>query len=165
MSNNVKLSNESNDAKSSEDPMLNLMKSIIRSSNIKNSKNNMDYEFKINRSFEERVKNSSKLKKRHPGYVPIVIEKYGDRKMLRNESDEIKLMISLKDNLSNVITHLRNMLLKNGILSGDPKKAITLFINGTTLVPVNLCLLEIHDKYKDDDGFIYMNYCEEATFG
>jgi GABA(A) receptor-associated protein len=45
-----------------------------------------------------------------------------------------------------------------------PEEAIYLFVN-ERILPVSKILGEIYEKYKDEDGFLYIKYDSEATFG
>jgi len=46
-----------------------------------------------------------------------------------------------------------------------PEQAIFLFVNKGTLPPTVAALQEVYDQCKDDDGFLYMTYSGENTFG
>ena len=45
-----------------------------------------------------------------------------------------------------------------------PEKALFVFINNS-LIPSNLLIKEIYDKNKNEDGFLYVQYTGENTFG
>ncbi|KAH7545737.1 hypothetical protein FEM48_Zijuj01G0125400 [Ziziphus jujuba var. spinosa] len=54
-------------------------------------------------------------------------------------------------------------IIRNGINVG-PEKAIFIFVNNT--LPSNASLMKIvHEENKDEDGFLYMTYSGENTFG
>ena len=44
------------------------------------------------------------------------------------------------------------------------EKGIFLFVAGT-IQSVNAILSNLYDRYKDDDGFLYINYSDENVFG
>ena len=46
-----------------------------------------------------------------------------------------------------------------------PEQAIFLFVSSGTLPPSVAALQTVYDKYKDEDGFLYMTYSGENTFG
>ena len=46
----------------------------------------------------------------------------------------------------------------------EPEKAIYLFIN-EKLCPTSALLSQIYDENKDEDGFLYIKYDGESTFG
>jgi GABA(A) receptor-associated protein len=45
-----------------------------------------------------------------------------------------------------------------------PEKAIFIFINGM-IPPSSFLIFNIYDCYKDSDGYLYVNYTFENTFG
>ena len=45
-----------------------------------------------------------------------------------------------------------------------PEKALILFINNT-VPPTNAVLGAMYEQYKDQDGFLYITYTGEETFG
>ena len=47
----------------------------------------------------------------------------------------------------------------------SPEKSIFLFVNDTNLVPTAALLSQVYDEHKDDDGFLYITYNGESTFG
>ena len=44
-------------------------------------------------------------------------------------------------------------------------KSIYLFINEKIIPTTSALLGEIYEKYKDEDGFLYISYGGESTFG
>lgn len=46
-----------------------------------------------------------------------------------------------------------------------PEQAIFLFVASGTLPPSVAALQAVYDKYKDEDGFLYMTYRREGHFG
>ena len=46
----------------------------------------------------------------------------------------------------------------------QPEKALFLFMNGIIL-PASSMLGNLYEYYKENDGFIYINYTLENTFG
>ena len=45
-----------------------------------------------------------------------------------------------------------------------PEKALFLFINNK-MYPVTAIIGSLYDSNKDKDGFLYVTYCQESTFG
>ena len=46
-----------------------------------------------------------------------------------------------------------------------PEQAVFLFVGGGTLPPTVAPLQTVYDNHKDEDGFLYMTFTGEATFG
>ena len=47
----------------------------------------------------------------------------------------------------------------------EPEKAIYLFVNGRNVSRTSALLSQIYDENKDEDGFLYIKYDGESTFG
>jgi GABA(A) receptor-associated protein len=47
----------------------------------------------------------------------------------------------------------------------SPDKSIFLFLGGNNLAPCGALLGILYDQYKDKDGFLYVTYNGESTFG
>lgn len=47
----------------------------------------------------------------------------------------------------------------------SPEQAIFLFVDTGTLPPTASLMQTVYDAHKDEDGFIYMTYSGENTFG
>ena len=45
-----------------------------------------------------------------------------------------------------------------------PEKALFIFVNGT-MPATHASVDEIYEKHQDEDGFLYLTYCTENTFG
>jgi GABA(A) receptor-associated protein len=61
--------------------------------------------------------------------------------------------------MSEVIYIIRNRI------KLDSKEAIFIFVGNGTLVPSNYSINEVYDTYKNEDGFLYIIYTAENTFG
>ena len=46
----------------------------------------------------------------------------------------------------------------------EPSETLFLMVNNQ-LCPSNIVLSEVYEKYKDEDGFLYIVYSAENTFG
>ena len=114
------------------------------------------FEYKIKNSIEERLYTSNRLLSKYSSCIPVIIEKSKDNDTPNISSN--KYIIPKTLNISEIIILIRK---KTKI---DSKKAIFVFINNT-LVPMNTTIGEIYDYHKDQDGFLYINYKTENTFG
>jgi GABA(A) receptor-associated protein len=47
----------------------------------------------------------------------------------------------------------------------DANRAMFLFLEGNTLAPTAELVSSLYETHKDDDGFLYMEYSGENTFG
>lgn len=46
-----------------------------------------------------------------------------------------------------------------------PEQALFVFVEGSVLPPTAAVMSNIYEEYKDEDGFLYMTYSGENTFG
>ena len=61
------------------------------------------------------------------------------------------------------IYHL-TLLIRNRIKL-DKHQALYIFINGKDLMKSDTSIRELYDRHKDQDGFVYINYYEQSSFG
>jgi hypothetical protein len=107
---------------------------------------------------ETRIEFSGILLQKYPDRVPVIIKRNPADKILR-DIDREKYLIP--KNLR--VSEIHNIIRKKITL--DSKQALFIFVNGGVLVPMNTSILEIYNSYKNDDGFLYIVYAAENTFG
>ena len=115
------------------------------------SKNNME-------DFETRIKYSVALLKKYPDRVPVIIRRNPNDKILR-DIDKEKYLIPKNLQVSEIYVIIRKKI------TLEPKQAFFIFVGDGTLVPMNKIIEEIYNEYKNDDGFLYIVYTAENTFG
>ena len=111
--------------------------------------------FKDNKTFEERVKESKRIEKKYPTKVPIICENNG--KTLPN-IDRNKFLVP-KD-----LTMAQFMYIIRKRINLDSDKSIFLLINNN-LVPTSQLISKVYEDHSDKDGFLYVFYDGESTFG
>jgi len=115
----------------------------------------MDYK-KIN-SFETRCAEAKKVFEKYPGRVPIIVERSAQSKTIPI-IDKNKFLVPTDLSISQFSYVIRKRLVV------PPEQAIFLFIENT--LPTSGTLIkELYASYKDADGFLYVKYCGENTFG
>ena len=114
-------------------------------------------EFKKDFKFEERKKEAGRIKEKYSDKIPIIVEK------------------SIKSDIANI--DKKKYLVPNDITVGQfvyiirkrielsPEKAVFIFLNNNTIPPTSALLSDLFKKYVDDDGFLYLTYAGENTFG
>ena len=111
--------------------------------------------FKIQYSIIKRKKESTRLLEKFPNRIPVICEKL---EYTRTSVVPSKILIPCEMTIAQVNSIIRS---KNN-LSND--KSIFLFIQQDILCPT--CVIEeVYHRYKDDDGFLYIQYTTENTFG
>lgn len=124
----------------------------------------MTTSFKDQYSFEERLKESTRIKSKYPDRIPIIVEISNPKFSLFSKQEDLKPLEKKKylvpNNLS--IGEFQHIIRQK--LKVDQTKAIFLFVNNT-IPPTSELLSVIHDKFHDIDGFTYCFLSFESTFG
>lgn len=113
--------------------------------------------FKSMYNLEQRKTKSSDLLKKYPEVAPIIIEKYSSSK-ITEELKKNKFLISKKEQFSTLATIIRKYL------SLDKSKALFFYVNNKIINQTDL-ISDLYSKYIDEDGFLYIEYAYENTFG
>lgn len=112
--------------------------------------------FKEVHPFEKRRSEASRIRAKYPDRVPVIIEKI-DNSNIPN-IDKNKYLVP--DELT--IGQLMYVIRKRIHLS--PEKAIFLFVNNV-LPPTAALLSNVYAEHVEEDGFLYVLYSGESTFG
>jgi GABA(A) receptor-associated protein len=112
--------------------------------------------FKSQHSLEKRQKESSRIRTKFPDRIPVIVEKH--EKSAMQDLDKKKFLVPEDLTLGQFMYVLRKRV------KMDSKQAIYLFVNGG-LIPVNTLLIDIYEKNKDIDNFLYCTISLEDTFG
>ena len=112
--------------------------------------------FKKSKSENERITESSKIIERYPDRIPIIVEK--------NKKSKIKDIDKNKFLVPNDMTMGQFMYVIRKRIKLDSKEALFFFVNNS-LCNNTLSLSEVYKTYKDKDGFLYIVYTSENTFG
>ena len=112
--------------------------------------------FKIKYSFEHRFSESQRVLHLYPDRIPIICEK--SNQLHLPDIDKSKYLVPWDLTIGQFIYVIRQRLhLK-------PEEAIFLFI-GNTMSSSSTIIGELYSYYKDPDGFLYIQYSKENTFG
>tara|TARA_B100001123_G_C15278803_1_gene1013189 strand:+ start:1702 stop:2046 length:345 start_codon:yes stop_codon:yes gene_type:complete len=112
--------------------------------------------FKTKYSESERIQESKKIILKYPTRIPIIVEKNNDCDL--EEINKKKYLVPRDMNLSQFVFVIRNRI------KMEPSKALFIMINNS-LAASGEIIGEIYDKRKDNDGFLYIIYTSENTFG
>lgn len=113
--------------------------------------------FKNEYTFEQRKDEARRVISKYPDKFPIICEK-------SDKSDSIPLINKKKFLVSHDVTVGQFIFIIRNRMKLPPQKAIFLIINGI-IPPSNSLINSIYDAHKDKDGFLYINYTGENTFG
>ncbi|KAK3418158.1 hypothetical protein EUGRSUZ_H04111 [Eucalyptus grandis] len=107
-------------------------------------------------SFDKRLEESKSIVDKYPDRIPVIIERYSRTDL--PEMDKKKFLVPRDMSVGQFIHILSSRL---QLTSG---KALFVFVKNT-LPPTASRLDSIYQSSKDDDGFLYMCYSTEKTFG
>jgi GABA(A) receptor-associated protein len=115
--------------------------------------------FKSEISFDKRLEESIRIRTKYPDRVPIICEKMDGIKNSDIPSiDKKKYLVPLDLTIGQFTYIIRSRM------KLPAEKAIFLFI-GDTIPPTSTSISEIYEFKKDKDGFLYVRYSGENTFG
>jgi GABA(A) receptor-associated protein len=116
----------------------------------------MNFEFK-KKSFEARLAESIKIKKKYSDRIPVIIEKHISALNIA-KIDKSKYLVPSSMTLGQFLLVIRNRI-KLG-----PEQSIFFFINNG-MQPFSSTISELYNNFQDKDGFLYLHYASENTFG
>ena len=106
-------------------------------------------------AFEKRKLEASKIRQKYPDRIPIIVER---RDSKDPSIDKVKYLVPANFQLA----QFQNLIRERVKIKSD--EALFLFIN-KTLEPAGKNLGLIYKESADEDGFLYITYTKESTFG
>ncbi|CAH1779711.1 unnamed protein product [Owenia fusiformis] len=116
----------------------------------------MKYKFKEENTFEQRCSESTKIRSKYPDRIPVVVERAPKSQI--NEIDKRKFLVP------NDISVAQFMWIIRRRIQLASEKALFLFV-GKVLPTTSASMGQIYEEHKDEDGFLYIAYSGENTFG
>lgn len=107
--------------------------------------------------FDKRLSESKRIMAKYPDRIPLIIFK--DPKSQLAQLDKYKYLIPLDLTLGQFIHVIRKKI------KLASEKSIFLFTQQNNIMTVSEMMNTIYKKHKDNDGFLYLVYFEENTFG
>jgi GABA(A) receptor-associated protein len=116
--------------------------------------------FKQKYSFGQRKTVSQKMLDTYKDKIPIICEPYSYYSKTINVENfkKHKYIVPRSTTMGRFIFEIRSHL------DLSPEQALFIFIKDS-LPPTSALMGTLYDKYKDEDGFLYMTFCGENTFG
>ncbi|KAH9797882.1 Autophagy-related protein 8C [Citrus sinensis] len=112
--------------------------------------------FKLEHPLERRLAESARIREKYPDRIPVIVEKA--EKTDVPDIDKKKYLVPADLSVGQFVYVVRKRIK----LSAE--KAIFVFVKNT-LPPTGALMSAIYEENKDEDGFLYMTYSGENTFG
>ena len=106
---------------------------------------------------EMREKESEDIIKKNPNSIPVICEKAPQSKI--KGINKTKFLIKKTFTLEQFISILKKKL------NLDSTSALFLLVKGKIALAGNETFIQIYEKYKDEDGFLYIYYSSEQVWG
>jgi len=118
----------------------------------------MKFKFKEqNPDLNDRQSNSSKIKEKYPDRIPIICEKDPNSKI--KSVDKNKYLVP-----SNFTVSQFNIIIRKR-LELNKESALFLLVSGKHSITGDSSINEVYERYKDEDGFLYVTYTSELSWG
>lgn len=116
----------------------------------------MKWSFKEDHTLEHRKEESRKIRSKYPDRIPVVVERAPKSQI--SDIDKRKFLVPADLSVAQFMYIIRKRI------QLAPEKSMFLFVN-RMLPTTSSTMGSIYDEYKDEDGFLYIAYSGENTFG
>lgn len=113
-------------------------------------------DFQKRYDFEQRINESKRIREKYPDRVPVIVEKSKNSDV--DNIDKRKFLVPNDLTIGQFLYTIRKRI------KLAPEKALFIFVNGT-LPPTAALISHVYKEHKDNDGFLYVMYSTESTFG
>ena len=114
--------------------------------------------FKMEHSMESRQAESGRIRGKYPDRIPVICERCPQSNKDVPDIDKKKYLVPADLTLGQFIYVVRKRIKMHA------EKALFLFVDGK-MPPTSEIMANIYDTHKDEDGFLYVSYSGENTFG
>ena len=115
------------------------------------------FRYELNTPFDKRKEESKKLKEKYINRVPVIIKK-ADNATNTPDIDKEKYLVPKDLDIAQFLYVIRKRI------KLSPDQAVFLFCNNET-IPMASKFGTIYEEKSKDDGFLYLMYSLESTFG
>ena len=118
----------------------------------------MEFQFKIeNPDLSKRKEESTQIINKFPDKVPVICEKDPNSKI----NSILKTRYLIPKNYT--VSQFSYLINKKITLTNE--ESFYLLANGVNAISGKDTMYEIYNKYKDEDGFLYISYTSELIWG
>jgi len=112
--------------------------------------------FKSQHAFDKRKAEAARIRLKYPDRIPVISEKAESSNI--PDIDKKKYLVPSDLTMGQFVYVIRKRI------KLPPDAAIFVFVNNT-LPSISALMSEIYQQHKDEDGFLYVTYSGESTFG
>jgi GABA(A) receptor-associated protein len=116
------------------------------------------FRFKEKFTESQRKEEAARITAKYPNRIPVICERHVQATGSLPEVDKRKYLVPDDLTIGQFIYVIRKRI------RVSPEQAIFLLVNGT-LPNTQEILSSMYEKYQDEDGFLYVHYMGENTFG
>ena len=116
----------------------------------------MEIVFKKKNDFDKRCNESENILNKYPDRIPIIVEKHKDCNL--KNIDKSKYLVPKDMTMGQFVYIIRKRI------NLDSSQSLFVSVNGV-LASCSETIRYIYDSNKDEDGFLYVIYTSENTFG
>eukprot|EP00164_Ancoracysta_twista_P000010 GFYU01000013.1.p1 GENE.GFYU01000013.1~~GFYU01000013.1.p1 ORF type:complete len:119 (-),score=47.64 GFYU01000013.1:228-584(-) len=116
----------------------------------------MTKSFKQEHTFEKRKQEAARIRAKYPDRIPVICEKAENSDI--PDIDKKKYLVPADLTVGQFVYVIRKRI------KLSPEKAIFTFVNNV-LPPTAALMFNVYEEHKDEDGFLYITYSGENTFG
>ena len=117
----------------------------------------MNFNYKKIKTKEERINDFNRIINNNPGKIPIICEKAPNSKL--KSIEKTRYLVSGDLTASQFMSLIRK---KTDL---QKEHALFLLVKGKKAIAGLETMNAIYKKYKDEDGFLYINYTSEMIWG
>mgnify|MGYP001163608899 CR=1 FL=1 len=110
----------------------------------------------IKKDIRFRILETTKIREKYPERIPVIVKKAAGSTL--KDINKNKYLVPNDMTLSQFIFIIRQRI------KIEPDKALFVFINNV-LPPLSSTMMSIYHDMKNEDGFLYIYYNSESTFG
>jgi len=132
----------------------NLFSNFIPKSNL----NPPDIDFRDRFTFEQRSSECARIFSKFPGRIPVIVQRNNNKNNETPKIDKEKFLVPGDLTLGQFVFVIRKRI------NLSSEKALFLFV-GNSLPTTGSLMREIYQSHKDVDGFLYVIYSGENSFG
>lgn len=115
-------------------------------------------DFKEDHTFNDRQMESLRVLNKYGDRIPVICQRSSKANKECPYIDKIKYLVPMDLTLGQFVYVIR----KRMTITSD--KALFLFVNGT-IPAMNSLMSQVYTEHQDEDGFLYITYNTENTFG